>query len=280
MKLRTIIDNMTGRYEVQVETFAFTAQEEEQLRNFGEPLVQVGGAFSGMVNRPGQQNTHIEITGDGAGAEALPVIQNGAVVSATVVTPGSGYTSATVTIVGDGYGATASARFGIGHIDIETAGVGYEPDDVLIKSGPMMGDTSVQLRVLNVNEVGGVLGVEIINPGSYTTVPVNPVADWGTNGIGTGFEADLNWGVVGVHIISSGSNYNVLPLAVAFQLPSATRRLRTDTPFKQVFDLGDDTNSDAKAKVWADTVAARCISARASIMSMVSPFEGETIITV
>jgi hypothetical protein len=201
MKIRTNIDNVSGRYEVQVETYGFTANEEEQMRNFGEPLVETGGSFSGHASRPGQTNTTVSVTGNGSGALAVPVIEDGKVTAINVSNGGSGYGSATVSIIGDGSGATATAT---------------------------------------------------IEGGIITAITVD----------------------------EEGSGYNVIPVVVSFDLPTSTRRLRSDFPVKQVFDLEDDVDSDVKAKVWADAIASRCVSAKSSLMSKTSPFEGETVITV
>jgi len=201
MKIRTNIDNAVGRYEVQVETYGFTAFEEEQMRNFGEPLVATGGPFSGNASRPGQGNTLVTITGDGVDAEAVPVIVNGVITAINVSDGGSGYTSATIVITGDGFGAVATATI-----------------------------------------VGGIVSAIVVSSG--------------------------------------GSGYNVVPVIVSFDLPSATRRLRSDFPVKQVFDLEDDVDSDVKAKVWGDTIASRCAAAKMALISKASPFEGETVTTV
>lgn len=126
MKIRTTIENIDGRYNVQVETFGFSAVEEEKMQEFGEPLIDVGSDFSGSVTRPG-----------------------------------------------------------------------------------------------------------------------------------------------------AGS-----PTAVDFSLPPQTRRMKTDFPAKQIFDLADDNTSDVKAKVWADTIASRLSTAKSTLVAQESPFEGETVTTI
>lgn len=52
----------------------------------------------------------IEITGDGTGCTAVPVIQSGIIKAIKVTNPGQGYTNATVKITGTGIDATAEAR--------------------------------------------------------------------------------------------------------------------------------------------------------------------------
>lgn len=56
MKITTEIENVAGRYNVQVATGGFTASEEEKLAAFGEPEVQIGGEFAGSATRPGDSD--------------------------------------------------------------------------------------------------------------------------------------------------------------------------------------------------------------------------------
>lgn len=63
MKIDTAIENVDGRYNVQVASLGFTASEEEKLAELGEPLVQIGGEFSGSILRPGDtENTAVDFT--------------------------------------------------------------------------------------------------------------------------------------------------------------------------------------------------------------------------
>lgn len=279
MKLRTLIDNVNGRYQVQVETFGFTANEEQQMANFGEPLIDVGGAFSGSVSRPGTVNTTIIIGGDGLGATAVPIVQGGSITGAAVTNPGSGYTVAPVSFAGDGLGAAGTARFKVVGVTINNGGSAFDVDDILTLAATPPDTVPIQLKVLTIDGFGAVLTVEIVNPGNFTSVLANPVNTWITNDTGLGFDCDLDWGIAEVEITAGGTGYNVVPLSVSFELPTATRRLRTDSPFKEVFDLEDDPDADAQAKVWAETVVARALSAKNTLMSRTSPFEGETVIT-
>jgi hypothetical protein len=67
---------------------------------------------------------------------------------------------------------------------------------------------------------------------------------------------------------------------VTFSLPTATLRLRSDFPAKQIFDLEDDPDSDVKAKVWANTIVNRLTTAKTNLVNLSSPFEGVTVTTV
>ena len=133
MKILSNIENIDGRYHVQVTTHGFTANEEELMLQFGEPQIDLGSNFTGYASRPGQTNTVVTIApvGGGSGAQASPVLDaTGRVVSITVTVGGAGYSSgATVAITGDGSGATASAVVSGGGvvtgITVTAAGSGY-----------------------------------------------------------------------------------------------------------------------------------------------------------
>lgn len=280
MKLRTNIENVAGRYGAQVDVYSFTASEEEQMAKFGEPLVDIGGAFSGTVSRLGNTNTTVTIAGDGSGATAVPIVLAGSVTGATVTNPGTGYTTAPVTFAGDGSGAAGVARFKMVSGAIVDGGLGFAVNDIVTLVSVTVGDLNVQIKVLTVDGFGAITSFEIINAGNFTAVPANPIVSWVTSGAGTDLQLNLTWGIAAITITTGGAGYNVDPVAIAFTLPSAPRRLRTDSPFKEIFDLADNADADAMAKVWADVVVARCTSAKTTLMGLGSPLVGETVITV
>lgn len=70
------------------------------------------------------------------------------------------------------------------------------------------------------------------------------------------------------------------PVAVSFTLPNAIRRIQSDFPASQVFDLADTDTSDMRTKLWADTVASRISDAKTALLAKVSPFVGETLVTI
>lgn len=51
MKIQTLIDNNNSRYQVYFDILSFTAQEEELMNQFGEPILNVGGYFKGEAKR-------------------------------------------------------------------------------------------------------------------------------------------------------------------------------------------------------------------------------------
>jgi hypothetical protein len=203
MKIDVDIVCIDGRYNVQVSTPKFTALEEQKMQEFGQPLIEIGGDFTGTVSRPGQTNTTATVSGGGGSGATLTVdIENGAVVDLDIAAGGTGYTVVpTIIISGDGIGASATCT---------------------------------------------------ISGGAVVTVTVN----------------------------DEGSGYHVVPITVEFTLPTATRRMESDFPVKQVFDLADTPNADVMAKVWADAIVTRLTSAKNTLIAMTTPLEGETGITV
>lgn len=53
MKLQTFIDVVDNRYRVEIRIYNTTSLEDELMDQYGEPLIEVGGSFSGTVNLPG-----------------------------------------------------------------------------------------------------------------------------------------------------------------------------------------------------------------------------------
>ena len=73
-----------------------------------------------------------------------------------------------------------------------------------------------------------------------------------------------------------------VPIVVSFLLPTKHRRLSVDFPVKEIFDTVDFADVDIRAKVYADEIENRLISARAELVALddTSNFLGETIITI
>ena len=83
-----------------------------------------------------------------------------------------------------------------------------------------------------------------------------------------------------IEITDGGEGYDLNPVPITFTLNPASRRLKTDSPFKEVFDLQDTSDADAYAKLWVDTIRARCVSAKHTLIAQTSSFDGETVTTV
>lgn len=149
MKVDVNIDNIGGRYQAQVSTLGFTALEEEKLGDFGEPLIDIGGAFSGTISRPGQTDTTVTLSGgNGTGAQASAILDEfGGIVGYTIVNGGINYTSPpAVLISGDGSGAVATAILSAGavvSIAVGSPGSGYHKTPVIVS----MTFPSQQLRM-------------------------------------------------------------------------------------------------------------------------------------
>ena len=73
---------------------------------------------------------------------------------------------------------------------------------------------------------------------------------------------------------------NSLYVAVEFTLPSRHRRIPSDYPISQIFDLNDDINADIKAEVYSLELKSRIKAVKNSLIKNESPFIGETIHTI
>lgn len=63
MKIQSIIENINGRYIVQVNVFELTALEEEKSLQFGEPIINIGGRFHAFIRRdPLAQQIEVDYT--------------------------------------------------------------------------------------------------------------------------------------------------------------------------------------------------------------------------
>lgn len=105
MKVHKLIEQVADRWIAQIGLYTggenvLTAREEEAIAQNGQPLVDVGGSFSGSLSRTGVINPTILITGDGADAAATAVIsEDGELVDVLITNAGSGYNTITLTLV-------------------------------------------------------------------------------------------------------------------------------------------------------------------------------------
>ena len=70
---------------------------------------------------------------------------------------------------------------------------------------------------------------------------------------------------------------DITPTAVDFDLPSDLRRISTDFPVRQPFDIRDDPDADVKAAVWGNTMDTRLGAARNILIALEEPFVGESL---
>lgn len=152
----------------------------------------------------------------------------GIVGSITITTDGSGYTSPpTLTLTGGGFTtpATATANLGAASATIIYGSGGSIEGGGYISHGYVVGQvitlqggsftTAAQLQVTSVAKVGGlnnaITGVKVYTPGTYNSLPTNPVS---------GSPADINngaptfnitWGVTGATVTTPGAGYTSAP---------------------------------------------------------------------
>lgn len=194
----------------------------------------------------------VTITGSGTGATAIAVTTGGAVTSIVVTTPGIGFVDQPTVLITSGSGATATARIvpttvsaatvtfdgggsysttpnvtintiGTGatvlqvlmqtvSVDLVNAGVGYVQGDYLLVSGGVCSQ-STTIQVLTTNASGNILTYNIINSGSYSTLP-QLLSNNLVGGTGVGASFNLMMGVSAIVIGSGGSGYIAAPLAI------------------------------------------------------------------
>ncbi len=150
-----------------------------------------------------------------------------------------------------------------------------QTNTVLLFGGPGTGAEATV--VIDVN--GQILSATVTEGGAdYSTAPAVTIAG---DGNGAEITAEVEDGeVVGLTVDAGGSGYHVTPVDVDFDLPASYRRIKTDAPFRQTFDLADSVDADVKAKVWADTIVARLTEAKQTLLDRSVTFEGETVVTV
>lgn len=94
------------------------------------------------------------------------------------------------------------------------AGAGYVAGDTITLS------RGVVLTVLTLGGGGAVATVSILEAGTATILPGNPVAQVSTSGAGTGATFTLTWGVYSIQITETGTQYVTAP-AITFSAGAA-----------------------------------------------------------
>lgn len=135
---------------------------------------------------------------------------NGNISSVSVVTSGSSaYGLPTVTITGaNTTQATATVNVKVVGVTIVTAGTGYANGNTFfVHAGA--NTTRGVLTVTNVDGNGNVLAVDITTAGKYSTVTnANNNTFLANTGSGTGFSANVRFGIESVTVSAAGENYN------------------------------------------------------------------------
>jgi len=115
--------------------------------------------------------------------------------------------------------------------------------------------------------------IELINSRYETTITVARVSSAEQDKINQFGEPLIE---VGGQITGSATRPTESPTDVDFTLPASQRRMISDFPVKQIFDLADTADADLYAKVWSDTVRDRMSTAVTNLLTVTSPFAGET----
>jgi len=142
-------------------------------------------------------------------------------------------------IIGINYGGRVSSG-----IDVTAAGSGYGITSVVTISAPPAGGTQATASVKSVNGTGGILAVDVLNPGSgYTSTPTVTVAD----GTSATFSVRLNNGVIqSINTANIWENYGDQYLGT-FKVPdTVTKKIVGNGP---VFGSNSPTVGNASMAV-------------------------------
>lgn len=151
-----------------------------------------------------------------------PVVRNpfaaGAPVVSGTVTAGGSYTSTpTISFSAPAAGITALGYpvFGAVSVTVSAGGGSYAVNDILTAGN------GLTLRVTSIGPGGAtaVTGLTIVTPGSFTTIPTNPVSL--TGGSGSGCTANFTWAATSIGILNGGSGYLTAP-TITFSAGAAT----------------------------------------------------------
>lgn len=194
----------------------------------------------------------ISITGGGgAGAQAIAQINGGTIANFLILNPGSGYTEQPTISLTSGSGATVAAQLqptGVQLVNVVDAGSSFStvPDVVLTSQGSdatagvitmkvvsatlinsgvdysqgdqllVSGGASTQscvIQVLTVTTHGQISSFNIINPGSYTSMPVLDSNNM-LGGTGTGASFNIVMGVNTISVGTGGTGYVAPPVVL------------------------------------------------------------------
>lgn len=136
MKYRVENTAVNGRYQARISIYALTQHEEELIAAHGEPLVELGGSFSGTHARPNHTDTVIA-TSINNSATLVPVLdKNGKITSITVSAGGSyGGQTPALSATGVGVGFTAVAVMtgnAITSVTVSDGGYGWQKTPVTV----------------------------------------------------------------------------------------------------------------------------------------------------
>lgn len=156
-------------------------------------------------------------------------VGTGNVSSITVVsTGGSAYGLPAVTITGaNTTQATATLNVKVTSIDIVTQGSGYAVGNTFFVHTGANTTTGV-LTVATVGSIGNVTSVNITTAGKYSTVSgANLNAFAANTGSGTGFTANVRFGIESVTVNAAGEDYNQGTVGATFSANGITGAVAT-----------------------------------------------------
>jgi hypothetical protein len=141
------------------------------------------------------------------------------------------------------------------------------------------GFSSAATAVPVIDGFGRITGVTVVDAGAdYSSAPS---VSFTGDGQGAAATAVVSGGIVtAINVTSQGYGYHVTPVNVNFNLGAAKRRIKSEFPIKQVFDLRDYADADARAKVWIDTLITRITTAKREWLDREAPLKSYNVTTI
>src|SRR6266446_440691 len=206
--LRTVAGTNTININVSVGAVSTNIYKAEPSYAGAAPS---GASFGFIGNCAGTAFIDSNITPDFS--TSPPVVQNpfqgSGVQSINLTATGNNYTSSPAVNLtaapGGGTNATAVCTLKVVTFSVANGGSGYAIGDAIVLTD------GVSFAVTSTIGFGTVTGIAFGGAGLTTGAPSNPVAQSATSGSGTGFTANLFWGVGIINLQQAGSGYLVAP---------------------------------------------------------------------
>lgn len=170
---------------------------------------------------------------EGSGASAVPTIdpEQGVITDVKVMFSGSGYRRPpSVTVIGSGKGAKLACTLRVVNVRVIDRGQGWElGEQIFLDTG--LNSRPAELIVSAVDINGGLLGLFIVDGGSYSKVPRIKIQI--CNAAGKLSAIDLIFGVDAVQVISGGKGYKAAD-------PVSVPTVITPVPDTEIFLTGTE----------------------------------------
>lgn len=169
--------------------------------------------------------------------------------SVTITASGIYQSVPTLSTTGPGTGATFRAHLSALNAVLVGAGSNYAVNDTIILGGGTFA-SAAKIIVDTVDGLGAILTYHIdpANEGDYTTIPVDPVAQGSTSGIGIGATFNMDWTLLEIEVLTTGSGYTLASALVISGSGGGAATLNIGSvasPAQITYTLSGGTNGNA-----------------------------------